>query len=469
MVLELQAVVPVTGRSGEATNVKLFGTDFGSGITIKIDEEIATNVLVSSNSEITCTFPSDLEEGSHDVTVEIGAEKYTLLNAFIVSETVPEYPFSDQTFAVIQARMLGRMSNKYSKNEGSVIYDFLAPIALELGEFYLGMGSIVDLIYLLTSKGIYLDYKGIEYGVERRKATKAKGIVTLTGTGTITVPEGTIFSNNPANNLVSPIKYVTDEDVTLVSSGGSFTADVKVTAIERGKNTNLPAKAITQILDDVENLSSVNNKNATTGGSDREDDERYLSRILSAIKTPGRAGNVEDYKQWARQASEYVGKVGVDPLRLDETGSKKLNEVGVYFLQPDDTVPNAELIKIVSDYIGPDDLGKGQAPIGATPTISAPSFVDVSVKITFTASAGFVKTELTSFVQESIQNFINELDIGEDVRYHDLATHVNNLNGVQGVSDYAISSSNTNPSDTETSDIPINNTQKAQSATITVK
>ena len=468
MVLEIQSIAPVTGRQDRSTNIQLFGTDFGANSVILVGQQRATNILVHNSEEITCTFPSDLENGVHDVTIQIGTDSYILIGAFIVVESFPAPPFQNQTFGNIITRMLGRLDSKYDITEGSFISDFYAPMAMELANGYLSMSSMVGLINLLTSKGVYLDYNGIERGVPRRKATRSIGSVKFIASEMITILAGTVVANTPFSRI-EPTRFETNEDIVLMAEGSAFAGTVEVTAINAGRLGNLPAMAINRLLGEIpDNFTSVVNEEATVAGSNREEDIRYLSRILSQIRTPARAGNVQHYKRWAEEASDYVGRVGVDPLRQDELNSKMNGTVGIYILHPDNTVPTQELINEVAAYIGPDDTGKGAAPIGAFPTVNAPAFVDINVKITISVETGFVKTDLTLTVQESIEEFINNLDIGENLLYHNLATAVNNIGGVASVSSYAIDETNDPPVDADVDDIEINNTQKARAGTITI-
>ena len=466
MVLEINSIVPVTGRLNQATNITLFGTDFGAGATVQIGSTPATNVLIVASDRITCTVPSGLEEESYDIRIEVGTENAILENAFIIVPALPEYPFTDQTYERIQTRILNRLSSKYEKFEGSTIHDFFAPISMEFAETYLSMSTIRDLIFLITSKGAYLDFHGIEYGISRRKATKAKGFVTITATSALTIDKGTRISNTPDSDE-DQVVFITDSKIMLPMKGATYESSVGITAIERGKSGNLAIGFINKLVTLVNEVTNVTNSAVTTGGSNREEDPPYLSRILSQIRTPARAGNVEDYKQWARAASEDVGKVGVDPLRKDEhSGNNQAGEVGVYILKSDDTVPDSALISLVQNYIGPDAEGKGRAPVGANPTVAVPNLINIHVKVDISPSSGFIETEVQEIVKEVIADYINNLDIGENIIYHTLGSIIHTTNGVNLITAYFISSSNTNPADVI--DIVINNTQKARIGTVTV-
>lgn len=79
------------------------------------------------------------------------------------------------SYEEILARCLSseRLQN-IDKREGSIIYDTLAPLCLELAEAYIKMDVITDNTYLLTATGSNLDKRVYDYGVVRKEGTKAK-------------------------------------------------------------------------------------------------------------------------------------------------------------------------------------------------------------------------------------------------------------------------------------------------------
>lgn len=72
------------------------------------------------------------------------------------------------------------LSNEKLKNmdkrQGSVIYDTLAPICMELAEAYVKMDMMADQSYLLTAIGSNLDRKVYDYGLLREEATYAERV-----------------------------------------------------------------------------------------------------------------------------------------------------------------------------------------------------------------------------------------------------------------------------------------------------
>ena len=67
------------------------------------------------------------------------------------------------------------------KRQGSVIYDTLAPLCMELAEAYIKMDIMADQSYLLTAIGSNLDRKVYDYGLVREQATYAERYGTFKG------------------------------------------------------------------------------------------------------------------------------------------------------------------------------------------------------------------------------------------------------------------------------------------------
>ena len=67
----------------------------------------------------------------------------------------------------------------FDKREGSVIYNTLAPLCLELAEAYAQLDILQEQTYLLTATGTNLDNRAYDYGIAREQATQAQRIGTF--------------------------------------------------------------------------------------------------------------------------------------------------------------------------------------------------------------------------------------------------------------------------------------------------
>ena len=83
--------------------------------------------------------------------------------------------YSDNnTFEKILDRCLSNKAiETVDKRPGSIIYDALAPVCLELAEAYVKMDILEEQTFLLTATGNNLDKRAYDYGISRENATKA--------------------------------------------------------------------------------------------------------------------------------------------------------------------------------------------------------------------------------------------------------------------------------------------------------
>jgi len=78
-------VSPSSGAAG--TNIKITGTGFADGASVKIGTADMTNVAVVSDTELTATVPSTLGVGTYSITVSCGTKSVTKSNCFTVSSS----------------------------------------------------------------------------------------------------------------------------------------------------------------------------------------------------------------------------------------------------------------------------------------------------------------------------------------------------------------------------------------------
>lgn len=70
----------------------------------------------------------------------------------------------------ILTNMLDKLPDNYDKRQGSILYDILAPCALELAAYYQTLEAYLDLSFVETSTGSYLEKRTAELGITRNPA-----------------------------------------------------------------------------------------------------------------------------------------------------------------------------------------------------------------------------------------------------------------------------------------------------------
>ena len=84
-------------------------------------------------------------------------------------ENLDEY----YNFNNIMQRMLSKVSDSIDKREGSIIYDALAPCAIEISQMYIVLKDNIDLSFVDTAVDEYLDRLSNQVGIERKPSTKS--------------------------------------------------------------------------------------------------------------------------------------------------------------------------------------------------------------------------------------------------------------------------------------------------------
>jgi len=167
---------------------------------------------------------------------------------------------------------------------------------LVMFEAYQRLGFLYKQMFASTADGDHLEFRhAADYGIVRKPATAASGLVTLTQVtpGAQTVAAGLVLVRDDGT------LYAT-LDSAVMSAG---TASVAVRAQIGGAATNAPAGSSLTIdqTSGVPNLLDVAivGTGGLGGGADAEADEELRARVLLRKQAPPRGGNAADYIRWA--------------------------------------------------------------------------------------------------------------------------------------------------------------------------
>lgn len=252
--------------------------------------------------------------------------------------------------------MLASVPEEFDTSPGSFYYDLLYPVAEQLALKGAVISDLPDAVFALTASGTYLDRRAAEQGLERRAATYAEGVLTITGTAGSIVHAGSLAASGD-------VLYSTLASVTLPESG---TADVAAVCTLAGAAGNAAAGKINRFPISLPGLASVTNAEPFSGGYDRESDDDLRERYFEKVSRPNASGNKNDYITWAKEV-QGVGDAQVLPL-WDGPGTVKVVITDI------DTKPaDEELIAEVKAHI------EERRPIGAAVTVESaePKEVDI--------------------------------------------------------------------------------------------
>ena len=312
--------------------------------------------------------------------------------------------------------LLAAMPDSYQKTVGYPTHDLLAAAALRMqgtDEEVAAMRAALDPENLA---GGDLDrYVFPRAGLERRQATFATGVLTVTGTGT--VQQGALFESGGG------IQFAASETVQITGEG-----QVPVTCRVDGAAGNLPAHSITQMPVTLQGISACDNPEPTTGGYDEEDDAAYYARYLLKIRTPATSGNVYHYQSWALEVAG-VGAVQVFPL------ARGPGTVDIVLIDSTGQPAPPDLVQQVQDYIDPGGTGEGygQAPIGAQCLVEAATGTEIALSATVFKLDTMAEEAVTAGIKAAVGAYLAEIAFQQD--YVSLARITERILAVEGVRD----------------------------------
>ena len=340
--------------------------------------------------------------------------------------------------------MLENVPSVYDKSEGSFIYDALAPVAEQLA---IMDGNITDAKAKMTVANLTGDELTLRVndstGIERKVATFATGVVTVTGTGTINM--GDLFET-PGG-----VQFKATEAKTISISG-----NINVSAVIAGLGGNVPSNSITLFPVTLSGFTAVNNANPTSDGFDQETDADLIIRYYERLRTPATSGNKNHYNNWAKEVPG-VGLARVIPLW------DGANTVKVVIIDSERQTASTELIASVQEYIDPEiaGLGEGTAPIGAHCTVVSATGIPINISATITKSSEYTLQTVTDNIEDSLVQYLKEIAFIESIVSY--AKIGNAILGSEGVLDYSGLSVNGG-----TANINIDNTSVATLGTVTI-
>lgn len=276
----------------------------------------------------------------------------------------------DMTFSSILQRMMEKVSAKYDKREGAVIYDALAPAALEHSLIYIDMQTLEKEMFADTASREYLIKHAAERGIEPKEATKAIWLATIEPKE-LNVANGERF-NTSALSLV----------VISKESDGVYRMECETAGVE-GNTLEHKLKPVNSFS----GMTSATLTKLVDAGTDEESTDDFRTRYLAILQKPATSGNVHEYYNWA-MSIDGVGAAKVYPL-ADGPGTVK-----VVITNENKKAASSQLITEVKEYI------ESVRPIGATVTVKSAEELTVNVTATITLATG-----------ENLASVINKFEV----------------------------------------------------------
>lgn len=339
----------------------------------------------------------------------------------------------DVTYNEILERMLSRVSDKFDKREGSVIFDTHSPTALELEILYVELNTLIAEAYGDSASREFLIRRCKERGITPYEATYA----VLKGEFT---PANIDVAGQRFN--IGSMNFIVTEKI----ADGEYQVKCETPGIvgNQQMGTMIP-------IDYIEGLETAELTEILIPGEDEEETEDLRTRYFDSFNEKAFGGNVRDYLE-KTNAIPGVGSTKVtrawngdirptdmipsaavqawfNTIKSTLTGevaawletvydaalNRKLTTGGTVLLtilNSDFGVASDTLIKTVQQTIDPDEYageGYGVAPIGHIVKVESAETKTVTVKTNIVFDVGYGWSNLQSSINDVISNYLLEL------------------------------------------------------------
>ena len=331
--------------------------------------------------------------------------------------------YEDVTYEEILKRMLDRVPSDVDKREGSIVYDALAPAAVEIQLMYTELHAVLNELFADTASREYLIKRALERCLHPKEATYA----VLKGEFDLDIPIGSRFS-------LETLNYVAVERI----AKGQYKMQCETigTAGNTLFGTLIP-------IEYIRGLSQAELTELLIPGEDEEGTEQFRHRYFDSLHSQAFGGNIADYREKVNGISG-VGGVKVYPA-WDGGGTVKL-----VIINSEYGIPSNELIQAVKDVIDPDSntgAGYGLAPIGHTVTVEGAVEERISFMSNIVYQAGYSFERCREDIFQAIDAYFHELnmawqdDVQTVVRVSRIEGRLLDIEGIVDVYDTKINGS----------------------------
>ena len=337
--------------------------------------------------------------------------------------------YHNMTYEYILNRMMTHVSNQYPNidtREGSIIFNALAPAALELAILYNELDNVLNESFVITASREYLLLGCEQMGIDTSSFEASGGV--HKGVFNVEVAIGSRWNCDLYNYTVTEF-IGEDED-------GNYTYRMECETVGTApNNTTGTLIAITTVPNDLQYAELT--ECLIEGENENTDDEIRVA-YFNHVNGVAIDGNLQQYKNWC-DTYDGIGNSKIIPLWNGD------NTVKVSILSSSNRAASEELIQEFQEYLDPngEGMGNGVAPIGAFVTVSTADEQFVDVSATVKMRAGYSDT---SKIDDAIRDYFASIAYEKtSVPYMNVGAVILSVEGVDSISDLTI--------DYDTSDI----------------
>lgn len=332
--------------------------------------------------------------------------------------------YEDMTYEGILQRMMNRVSISYPNidtREGSILFNALAPAAVELAIAYVELNNVLNETFVATASREYIllacQQVGMDTSVFEASAGVHKGIFN------VEVPIGSRWNCELFNYTVT--EYMGFEN-------GVHAYQMECDTL--GTSPNNQTGDLTPITDTPTGLNFAHLSECLIEGENERSDNELRDAYYRFVKGTVSDGNVAQYKRWCEDY-DGIGHSKIFPLW------NGLGSVKVSILSASNRKASDELIADFQEYLDPGSsgMGDGVAPIGAFVTVTTATEVPINISANVTLKDGYSDT---SGIDTAISNYLASISYEKlQISYMTIGAEILKVEGVEAIKDLTINNS----------------------------
>jgi uncharacterized phage protein gp47/JayE len=334
--------------------------------------------------------------------------------------------YESMTYEFILQRMMDKVTEKYpnlDNREGSIIFNALAPAAIELAIMYTELNNVLSESFVTTASREYLLIACEQMGIDTSMFEATAGV--HRGDFNVNIPIGSRWNCGLYNYVVTEYMGVSDNNTFMY----------KLMCETEGSAPNNTTGDLIAISDYPEGLSNAELTECLVEGENEISDDGIREVYINRVNNSSDDGNVNQYARWC---SEYdgIGNYKIFPLWNGD------NTVKVSILSPSNLTASEELVAEFQEYIDPGvtGMGDGVAPIGAFVTVTTATEVPINVSATVKLKDGY---DDTSAIDEALTKYFASVAYNKTLLpYMNVGASILTVDGVEFIADLTVNGSN---------------------------
>lgn len=328
--------------------------------------------------------------------------------------------YEDQTYEVILARLMKRVTDSYPNlddREGSLIFNALAPAAIELAIAYTELDNVRNESFVNTASREYILIACEQMGIDISQFNATSG--TFKGEFDVEVEIGSRWNCDLYNFIV--IDYI----------GHNTYYEYKLLCETDGNSANNVTGNLTPITDAPSGLTYAMLTDCLIEGENEKTDEEVKETYYNYINSNAEDGNMAQYQRWCNEY-DGIGNYKIVPLW------NGANTVKVSILSASNRAASSALLSEVQNYFDPGvtGMGNGVAPIGAFVTVDTATEKTITVSATITFKSGYSDTTV---IDDALEEYFSSIAYEKSqVAYMNVGAVILGVEGVESISDLKV-------------------------------